>query len=98
LESHIVPLVSGLAERFASGIQMLDVGCGRGRIINRLAEFYPKSRFTGMDLSSEAILSAWQDAADKRLRNIESSLPISVNSTKQLKPNPSTWLRPSMRS
>jgi len=71
LESHIVPLVSGLAKRFASGIQMLDVGCGRGRIINRLAELYPKSRFTGMDLSSEAILSAWQDAADKKLRNIE---------------------------
>ena len=71
LESHIVPLVSGLAERFASGIQMLDIGCGRGRIINRLAELYPKSRFTGMDLSSEAILSAWQDAAEKKLRNIE---------------------------
>ena len=71
LESHIVPLVSGLAERLASGIQMLDVGCGRGRIINRLAELYPKSRFTGMDLSSEAILSAWQDAADKKLRNVE---------------------------
>ena len=71
LESHIVPLVSGWAERLASGVQMLDVGCGRGRIINRLAELYPKSRFTGMDLSSEAILSAWQDAADKKLRNIE---------------------------
>jgi len=71
LESHIVPLVSGLAERLTSGIQMLDVGCGRGQIINRLAELYPKSRFTGMDLSSEAILSAWQDAADKKLRNIE---------------------------
>jgi len=71
LESHIVPLVPGLAEKLASGIQMLDVGCGRGRIINRLAELYPKSRFTGMDLSSEAILSAWQDAADKKLRNIE---------------------------
>jgi len=71
LESHIVPLVSGLAQRLTSGIQMLDVGCGRGRIINRLAELYPKSRFTGMDLSSEAILSAWQDAADKKLRNIE---------------------------
>jgi ubiquinone/menaquinone biosynthesis C-methylase UbiE len=71
LESHIVPLVSGLAERLANGVQMLDVGCGRGRIINRLAELYPKSRFTGMDLSSEAILSAWQDAAEKKLRNIE---------------------------
>src|SRR6266545_8254208 len=71
LESHIVKLVPGLAERFTAGIQMLDVGCGRGRIMNRLAELYPKSRFTGMDLSSEAILSAWQDAADKKLRNIE---------------------------
>jgi ubiquinone/menaquinone biosynthesis C-methylase UbiE len=71
LESHIVPLVPGLADRFRTGIQMLDVGCGRGRIINRLAEIYPRSRFTGMDLSSEAILSAWQEAADKKLRNIE---------------------------
>ena len=71
LESHIVPLVPGLADRFRTGIQMLDVGCGRGRIINRLAEIYPRSRFTGMDLSSEAILSAWQEAADKKLRNID---------------------------
>jgi ubiquinone/menaquinone biosynthesis C-methylase UbiE len=71
LESHIVPLVPGLAEGLAAGIQMLDVGCGRGRIINRLAELYPKSRFTGMDLSGEAILSAWKEAAEKKLRNVE---------------------------
>lgn len=71
LESHIVPLIPGLEERFGAGIQMLDVGCGRGRIINRLAELYPKSRFTGMDLSSEAILSAWKEAAEKKLRNVE---------------------------
>jgi ubiquinone/menaquinone biosynthesis C-methylase UbiE len=71
LESHIVPLVPGLAQQLAKGIKMLDVGCGRGRIMNRLAELYPKSRFTGMDLSSEAILTAWQEAAEKRLRNVE---------------------------
>jgi ubiquinone/menaquinone biosynthesis C-methylase UbiE len=71
LESHIVPLVPGLAERLATGIQMLDVGCGRGRIMNRLAELYPKSRFTGIDLSSDAVLVAWQEAAEKRLRNVE---------------------------
>jgi len=71
LESHIVPLVPQLAQRLSAGIQMLDVGCGRGRIINRLADLYPKSRFTGIDLSSEAILSAWEEAADKKLRNIE---------------------------
>ena len=65
LESHIVPLVSGLAERLTSGIQMLDVGCGRGRIISTARGALSEERFTGMDLSSEAILSAWQDAAEK---------------------------------
>ena len=71
LESHILPLVPGLAERLSAGIQMLDVGCGRGMIMNRLAERFPKSRFTGMDLSSEAIMFAWEAAAEKKLRNIE---------------------------
>ena len=71
LESHILPLVPGLAEKLEAGIQMLDVGCGRGRIMNRLAELFPKSRFTGMDLSSEAVLFAWQEAAEKKLRNVE---------------------------
>ena len=71
LESHIVPLVPGLREKLTSGIHVLDLGCGRGRIINRLAELYPKSRFTGMDLSSEAVLSASEEAAQKKLRNIE---------------------------
>jgi ubiquinone/menaquinone biosynthesis C-methylase UbiE len=71
LETHIVPLVPGLADQLAKGTKMLDVGCGRGRIMNRLAELYPKSRFTGIDLSSEAVLVAWQEAAEKKLRNVE---------------------------
>ena len=71
LESHILPLVPGLADKLAAGIQILDVGCGRGRIMSRLAELFPKSRFTGMDLSSEAVLFAWQEAAEKKLRNVE---------------------------
>ena len=71
LETHIVPLIPRLTEKLTNGIQVLDLGCGRGRIINRLAELYPKSRFTGMDLSSEAVLSAWEEAAEKKLRNIE---------------------------
>ena len=31
LESHILPLVPGLADRLAEGIRVLDLGCGRGR-------------------------------------------------------------------
>jgi len=71
LESHILPLVPGLTDKLAAGIQMLDIGCGRGRIMIRLAELFPKSRITGIDLSTEAILLAWQEAAEKKLRNVE---------------------------
>jgi ubiquinone/menaquinone biosynthesis C-methylase UbiE len=71
LESHILPLVPGLTDRFAKGIRVLDVGCGRGRIMNRLAELYPHSRFVGMDLSPDAIRFARDEAAKKGLNNIE---------------------------
>jgi 2-polyprenyl-3-methyl-5-hydroxy-6-metoxy-1,4-benzoquinol methylase len=71
LESHILPLVPRLTDRLAQGIRMLDVGCGSGRILNRLAELYPNSRFTGMDLSAEAIENACDEAAQKGLRNTE---------------------------
>jgi SAM-dependent methyltransferase len=71
LESHILPLVPGLAERLASGIRMLDVGCGSGRILNRLAELFPNSRFVGMDLSAQATGNARAEASAKRLRNVE---------------------------
>jgi ubiquinone/menaquinone biosynthesis C-methylase UbiE len=71
LETHILPLVPGLTERLAQGIRVLDVGCGSGQVMNRLAELYPSSRFVGMDLSSEAVGAAHDVADRKRLRNIE---------------------------
>jgi len=71
LESHILPLVAGLTDRLDAGIRMLDVGCGRGRIMYRLAALYPRSRFVGMDLSPEAIEYARAEAARLGLRNIE---------------------------
>ena len=71
LESHVLPLVPGLMEQLSQGIRMLDVGCGSGRIINRLAELYPESKFSGMDLSSEAIENASQQAMEKNLTNTE---------------------------
>jgi ubiquinone/menaquinone biosynthesis C-methylase UbiE len=71
LESHILPLVPGLTDQLAKGIRMLDVGCGSGRVLNRLAEQYPNSRFIGMDLSPEAIANACGETAQKNLRNTE---------------------------
>jgi 2-polyprenyl-3-methyl-5-hydroxy-6-metoxy-1,4-benzoquinol methylase len=71
LESHILPLVPGLAERLAGGLRVLDVGCGRGRIVHRLAALFPASRFKGIDLSEEAIAYAREEAARLGLRNVE---------------------------
>lgn len=71
LESHILPLIPGLTDRLATGIRVLDAGCGSGRVMNRLAELYPNSRFTGIDLSPEAIGTARAEASQKGLRNIE---------------------------
>jgi 2-polyprenyl-3-methyl-5-hydroxy-6-metoxy-1,4-benzoquinol methylase len=58
LESHILPLVPGLTTRLEAGIDVLDLGCGRGLVLARLAALYPRSRFTGIDLSSEAVAYA----------------------------------------
>jgi ubiquinone/menaquinone biosynthesis C-methylase UbiE len=71
LESHILPLAPGLTERLAKGIRVLDAGCGRGRILTRLAELYPQSRFVGMDLSPEATEYAREKAAKEGLKNVE---------------------------
>ena len=71
LESHILPLVPGLTGRLAEGIRVLDVGCGSGRVMIRLAELYPNSRFAGMDLSPEAIADARGEALQQGLKNVE---------------------------
>ena len=71
LDSQVLPLVPGLSDQLARGIDVLDVGCGSGRIVNRLAEWYPDSRFTGIDLSAQAIGSARDNAMQKGLRNTE---------------------------
>jgi ubiquinone/menaquinone biosynthesis C-methylase UbiE len=71
LQSHILPLVPGLTDRLAKGIRALDAGCGRGRIMIRLAELYPRSRFVGMDLSPDAIAFGRDEASNKGLRNVD---------------------------
>jgi ubiquinone/menaquinone biosynthesis C-methylase UbiE len=71
LESHILPLVPNLTDRLAEGIRMLDAGCGRGKIVNRLAALYPRSRFVGLDLSVDAIEYAREAASRAGRDNVE---------------------------
>ncbi|MEX0652986.1 MAG: class I SAM-dependent methyltransferase [Phycisphaeraceae bacterium] len=67
---RLVPLIPGLHERLTQGIDVLDIGCGRGRALMQLARAYPNSRFTGYDLSDEAIAYAQHHADEAGLTNL----------------------------
>jgi len=70
LESSILPLVPGLVGRLEAGIGVLDVGCGRGRAINRLARLFPASHFRGYDISDAAIATARTESHRHGTRNV----------------------------
>lgn len=70
LQEHILPLVPGLVSKLEKGIRVLDVGCGRGRALNLLAQLYPYSTFVGVDLSQDAIVYAGNEAHAKGLTNV----------------------------
>ena len=71
LQSHILPLVPGLPDQLARGLRWLDAGCGSGRIVNRLAELFPNSRFVGMDFSKDAVGAAREEASAMGVKNVE---------------------------
>jgi SAM-dependent methyltransferase len=70
LESHVLPLVPGLAGRLAGGIRVLDAGCGSGRALLRLAQLFPASTFVGYDLSREAVAAGRRQAEAGGLGNV----------------------------
>jgi len=69
LADAIVPLAPGLREALERGIDVLDVGCGSGGVVHELARLFPRSRFTGYELSAGAVAEARAGSADLRLRN-----------------------------
>jgi 2-polyprenyl-3-methyl-5-hydroxy-6-metoxy-1,4-benzoquinol methylase len=70
LIEQVLPLVPGLFDRLTSGIDVLDVGCGSGRALIRLAEQFPSSRLVGLDFSDEAVERAATEAQRRNLSNI----------------------------
>jgi 2-polyprenyl-3-methyl-5-hydroxy-6-metoxy-1,4-benzoquinol methylase len=66
----ILELATGLRGRLERGLEVLEVGCGQGRALLELAAAFPRSRFTGYDLSSQAIASANVEATRRGLGNV----------------------------
>jgi SAM-dependent methyltransferase len=70
LLNHILPLSAGLIGQLGSGIDVLDIACGSGGALMAMAETFPLSRFTGVDLSAEAIAAGRAESATRNIRNI----------------------------
>lgn len=70
LDDHILPLVDGLTERLERGIDVADIGCGRGMALMHMAKRFPNSRFVGFDFSNEAITWANEEVKNLGLTNI----------------------------
>jgi SAM-dependent methyltransferase len=70
LVDQILPLAPGATEALERGIDVLDVGCGRGRALNLLARAFPRSRFVGYDLCDDALEAGRAEAAAQGTENI----------------------------
>ena len=58
LLTRTLPLIAGLVDGLHAGIDLLDVGCGEGVAIQMLAQRFPRSRFVGLDIATDAIQAA----------------------------------------
>lgn len=70
LLDEILPLIPETVAVLRDGIDVLDVGCGRGRALNLLAKAFPQSRFTGYDFSAGGIATGREEAQALGLTNV----------------------------
>ncbi|MCG6928244.1 MAG: class I SAM-dependent methyltransferase [Acidobacteria bacterium] len=70
LVQKTLPTFPDLQRRLEEGIDVADVGCGRGHAANVMARAFPRSRFVGYDISKEAIEAARAEAEVWGLANV----------------------------
>jgi ubiquinone/menaquinone biosynthesis C-methylase UbiE len=72
LISRFLPSVEngGMVKKLHKGISVCDVGCAEGVALMLMAEAFPKSQFSGIDISDTALEKAELVAAEKKLQNI----------------------------
>jgi SAM-dependent methyltransferase len=70
-----IPAIDGLGRRLEEGIDVADIGCGRGRALIKLAQAFPQSRFVGYDAYGPNVAQARANANDAgvgdRIRFVE---------------------------
>jgi cyclopropane fatty-acyl-phospholipid synthase-like methyltransferase len=69
LKDIVIPRVEGMQEEMERGVKVLEPGCGGGTLMMRLAELYPNSRFTGVDVDRFGIERARRAVVEKGLED-----------------------------
>jgi len=69
LKDVVIPRVEGMQEEMERGVDVLEPGCGGGTLMIRLAELYPHSRFTGVDVDRFGIERARRAILKKGLED-----------------------------
>ena len=59
-----------LVERLHAGIRVCDLGCAEGVALMLMAKAFPRSRFVGIDISTDAIAKAQNEARRQQLDNL----------------------------
>ena len=59
-----LPALDGVEEKLTRGIDVLDVGCGRGAPLLLMAQAFPASRFLGIDIHAGSVAIARQRIAE----------------------------------
>ena len=70
LIDKILKLNPEINGRLKDGIKVLDIGCGRGHAVNLMGKAFPRSIFTGCDISQEGITTAKEEANNMGLTNV----------------------------
>lgn len=69
--SGVAAVLAGLSVRHPAGARILEIGCASGHHLIPLAMRWPKSRFTGIDLSESAVRAARGLAEAAGVGNVE---------------------------
>ena len=70
LVQSILPQLDGVCNRLEEGVSVADVGCGAAIALLNMAKSYPKSTFTGFEISTHAIERARANIRDWGLQNV----------------------------
>ncbi|GGA26504.1 class I SAM-dependent methyltransferase [Okeania sp. KiyG1] len=70
ITQKILPLIPDVVEKMRQGVDILDIGCGDGHVLNLMAKAFPNSRFTGYDFLENGINAAREKAQSLGLTNV----------------------------